>query len=657
MSAISQLYCSLQRRRGTGWRALTLCLVVTLAAGAPPLLAAADSADDQARLYRQTLIAIRKGHRTNTERGMRELADYPLYPYLEKARLSKRLRQRPEGAVEAFLKRYHGTVAGRQLHKQWLRELADQEAWKRFLQDYDPQVASDSLRCYYLQALHARGFQQAAVERTPELWLSGRSMPDSCDPVFERWEAAGGKTDALVWQRVGLALDNGDTVLARYLSNHASPALQPYTRRLLSVHYRPYRLEKPGDFAEQNSYTTDIISHGLMRLASRDAERASTLWDQYRGSHRLSPASNHAIRDKIARQFIADGHDNALQWLILHDPNAEDSYLLEWRIRLALKERRWDRASHWIGLLPAELRQDPRWRYWLARAWREQRPDQARALLEELATERNYYGFLAAEWLGRDYDLNHHQLDAVALEQLHDHDALRRAKAFFDMGELTAARREWYAAISQFDQRQLIDATHLAHRWGWHQQAIHTTIKAGQWDDMSIRFPLAYHRDMSQSAHSASIRLDWLYAITRQESAFAEDARSSADARGLMQLLPHTARQVARSLGVPFSSRDLYRADTNITLGSNYLRQLLDTFDGNHVLATAAYNAGPHRVHQWLKSQPGELPYDIWIETLPYYETRNYVQSVLAFSVIYSRRLGLEDGLITPQQAVIRNNE
>ena len=234
--------------------------------------------------------------------------------------------------------------------------------------------------------------------------------------------------------------------------------------------------------------------------------------------------------------------------------------------------------------------------------------------------------------------------------------SIQRAFEFFKLGESINARREWFAAINRFDQHQLASATVLADRWGWHQQAIHTTIKAQQWNDLSIRFPLAYRSHMANAAQSTTIKLEWLYAVARQESAFADDAYSSVGARGLLQLRPSTAKIIARKIGVSYKTQDLYHADKNIALGSVYLKQLLEDFEGNRILATAAYNAGPHRVKKWLTRQGKALPHDIWIETLPFYETRSYVQNVLAFSVIYGYRLGIDAPLIGDRESLIEQS-
>jgi soluble lytic murein transglycosylase len=620
--------------------------------------ASSNSHTEQQQLYKQTLSAIKKGHKTRTEQGLTQLENYSLYPYLLAAKLQRDLRKLPYQRVDQFIADYGQSVAGKKLRKKWLKTLAAKKQWPQYLRYYEDSIANNELRCWQIEALHSSGHTELAINQTADIWLSAKSQPNACDPVFKRWQQTGNLSDQLVWQRTNMALQANNTLLARYLSNHAAASLKPYTRRLISVHRDPRRLSKQQDFAEKNSYTAAIVSHGLLRLAPINIELATKLWIDYRGNTDFTAPQFNAIRDKLARQVIASdsGQGHALAWLIQHDPNAEDSYLLEWRIRLALKQQQWNQASHWITLLPEELQQKPRWRYWLAKSLRslDQQPEKSSVLLQQLALERTYYGFLAADLVDKSYGFNHRSMQAgTALNQTNNIAAVDRAQQFFQMGDMLSARREWNDVTNKLSELQLAAATNIAHQWGWHQQAIHTTIKAGEWNDLSIRFPLAYQHSIIGSAKSATINPEWVYAITRQESSFAQDAYSSAGARGLMQLRPSTAQQVARQIGIPYRNQDLFEADKNIELGSQYLKQLLDDFSGNRILATAAYNAGPHRVKRWLKNQASAMPMDIWIETLPFHETRNYVQNVLAFAVIYGHRLGTDAPLFNPQEQLI----
>jgi soluble lytic murein transglycosylase len=251
------------------------------------------------------------------------------------------------------------------------------------------------------------------------------------------------------------------------------------------------------------------------------------------------------------------------------------------------------------------------------------------------------------------YQLNDRPLPGRAVPQPPQTPALLRAHEFHALGEAADGRREWQSALRDMTAEQQQNAALLAEQWGWHDRAIQTASKAGAWNDLQLRFPLAYRDLMQEAAHNTSLPTSWLYAITRQESTFMPDARSSAGALGLMQLMPDTAREVARGLRIKTSAADLQRPEPNIRLGSTYLSSMLKRYNGNRILATAAYNAGPGRVSRLVKSQQGTVPSDVWIETLPYRETREYVQNVLAFNVIYAKRMGREKPLVEKNEAYV----
>ena len=214
-----------------------------------------------------------------------------------------------------------------------------------------------------------------------------------------------------------------------------------------------------------------------------------------------------------------------------------------------------------------------------------------------------------------------------------------RAKELIEIGHLQRAHKEWQFAVNKLDQQGLMALARVANDWGWHNRAIRTIIDANHWNDLSIRFPMPYEKSFGKAASTVKLPSSWLFAIARQESAFSEKAKSSAGARGLMQLMPATAKQTARKIGLKSRGNSLYDPEFNIKLGSSYLSMMHDRFKKNRALATAAYNAGPHRVDRWIKSAVA-LPIDAWIETIPYDETRRYVKNVLAFDAIYQYKLG-----------------
>ncbi|HUH38246.1 MAG TPA: transglycosylase SLT domain-containing protein [Spongiibacteraceae bacterium] len=614
-------------------------------------------ADAEARRadYQRAVELLRQGRLTQAETLTAGLADYPLAVYLEKARLEANLAKTSPAVIREFLQREDGSVAADLLREHWLRMLAQRGQWQAFLDNYR-ELPSTGLRCQRLEALFQSGAHAQALVETTELWMSSRSLPDACDAPFKRWLAEGQQTQPLIWGRLLLALDDGNSRLARYLVTRLEVKKRALGQRLLAVDRHPASLPTQLTGVSDPTDAADIIALGLRRLAPVDLELAMSWLDRADLGGRLYGERRSKVLRALAAEYIASGA-NALPWLLRQDPNGDDSWLLDWRIRLALREANWLAARHWIALLPEEVQQDPRWRYWSARATQLSGGDDAQpaalAALEQLAEERHYYGFLAASRLGRPLQFNDRP-DRLALS-LEEWPALRRAQEFYLMGQTQAAWREWRAATLAMTPEQLGAAARLASTWGWHDRAIHTAVAAGGSDDLQVRFPLAYQDSFQKAADKLGLAPSLLFAVARQESAFASHVRSPAGALGLMQLMPTTAHRVAGDARLAQST--LLQPEENIRLGSRYLASLLETFAGNRVLAAAAYNAGPQRISRVLERQPQALPFDIWIETLPYYETREYVKGILSFTAIYDYRLGVAPRLLSDNELRIGSPE
>ncbi|OQX37349.1 MAG: hypothetical protein B0D84_00680 [Candidatus Sedimenticola endophacoides] len=265
----------------------------------------------------------------------------------------------------------------------------------------------------------------------------------------------------------------------------------------------------------------------------------------------------------------------------------------------------------------------------------------AEALLRRLAGERSYHGFLAADLLGSDYHLTHTPLllEQALIEGVARLPGVARARELLHLDRYLDARREWSLVTTGMEREQLQAAAKLAQSWQWHDRAIFTLARTKHWDDLELRFPLQHARHITAKALNQKLDDSWVYAVVRQESAFSHDAVSPSGARGLMQLMPATARYVAKKMKLgKVTKGDLFDPLTNITLGTHYLRMISEGLDNNQVLATAAYNAGPNRVKTWLPEQT-TAP-DLWIETIPFTETRSYTQRVMAYAVIYDSRRG-----------------
>jgi soluble lytic murein transglycosylase len=311
---------------------------------------------------------------------------------------------------------------------------------------------------------------------------------------------------------------------------------------------------------------------------------------------------------------------------------------------------RWDEANQLTRKMPAELGNTNRWRYWQARSLQLAQPNsqEPKALYQALAKERDFYGFMAADQVKAPYQLNNKPLalSPQTIQKVRNSAAIRRALEFHARGQVADGRREWYNVSRLFSRDEMVAQARLAYDMGWYFPAIRTISQAQYWDDLDVRFPMAHRNELVREAKNRDIHSSWVFAITRQESAFMADAKSGVGAMGLMQLMPATAKETAKRFGIPLSSPQLaYRPEVNIQLGAAYLSQIYGQFNGNRVLASAAYNAGPGRVRQWLRGAD-HLSYDVWIENIPFDETRQYVQNVLSYSVIYGEKLNAPQPLV-----------
>lgn len=585
-----------------------------------------------------------------------ELGDYPLLPYLEYRELTRTLSQSPPERIADFLEREEGSYLAYQLRRQWLHALAKQERWSTYLDFYDSRLTDTDLQCHHLQARLQRD-DPSALEEVAPLWNVARSQPKACDPVFDRWLAEGRLTTELAWSRHKKAVEARNSHLASYIARQMPEQRQRLAALLREVDRHPERLTQKERFRSQSEAMQDILHHGLRRLARNDAPLALKLWHGFDAQQLFSDSERLETQETIAQRLVYQNHPQLADRLLAEVPALTSTDLIESIIRDALRQLDWERAYTWVMQLPAEAQDSERWRYWRARLIEElelEGEGMAPAdLYAAVAATRSFYGFLSADKLGFDYRLLDQpaQVSEQQLEQVEQRPGLRRARELLLIGDINNASREWFHTIPQLDQESIIAAGKLAERWGWHRKGIQAMISARSWDDLQLRFPLAYRDLVSTAAEETEITPHLLFAIARQESAFMPHARSPAGAMGLMQLMPATAQQTARRAGVPYRRSDLLSPDKNIALGSRYLHELLNEFNGNRILAAAAYNAGPYRVKQWLKSNNQKLPYDVWIETIPFRETRGYVQNVLSYSVIYGYRLGEESPFITPEEA------
>ncbi|EIK44978.1 lytic murein transglycosylase, putative, lmt23A [Cellvibrio sp. BR] len=640
---------------------MTLSIASTASAATPATTKQTGKSD--ARLverqqYDRAQKALNSKSMAEYRQLVKKLQNYPLVPYLEYQDLSERLITLPKTEVERFFNRYPDSFLAERLTHRWLRTLAQRERWTDYRQFYDARLTDPELACLNLRARLATG-DKTALDEVGALWNIEKAQSKACDPVFAEWRKAGRMTPELIWQRHLKVLKAGNNGMASYLSNLLPATEKPLALLLQQVNTNPRLLKQTSKFAKQSPQMKTVILHGLEKLARTNAKEALSLWRIYDAQQLFSDDDRNAIKYQIALRLLYQDHDAEAEKLVASTPNLNSIDLLEWLLRESLRKQNWEQVNEWLTRLPEDARATERWRYWQARTMeelgiKEINGETPMAIYNTVAPARSFYGFLAADKTG----INYHLLDrpvVVSDEQVRaveNSQGMLRAREFLDRGNLSAATREFFYSARRMKPEQAAIAGRLAERWGWHRHGIQVMAEAQLWDELQVRFPIVYQDHVTKAAKQTSVNPLLIFAVARQESAFMHDAKSPAGAVGLMQLLPSTAKQTAQKSGMSFNAQDLIKPDKNIALGSRYLDYLLGVFDGNRILAAAAYNAGPSRVRQWMnKEKNAQLPYDVWIETIPFKETRGYVQNILSFSVIYAYRLGQETKFVTAEEA------
>jgi len=576
-----------------------------------------------------------------------QLKDYPLYPYLQLAELKKRLNSAPVEEIKYFLKTYQDTPLANTLYHRWISSLARHGKFETLVENFRPAQNIAQL-CRFAYALMQTEQSDQAYTMMDKLWLNGHSLPDTCNAPIKEWKRTGHLSNELLWGRIELVMEKRNHRLANYLGKQLPAEERKWLSLWKKVQRDPeFLINKKDQLNSINpSILHSIMYDGLKRLSYRNPLLAAEHWPQLNDQYNFEADEKENIERRLAtslaRLATAEGHQ-ALKDLNLGNT---DKQTVESHIFSALQNSNWITALAWLDNLDETERNTERWLYWRARTLEEmERNDEARYLYQLISQSRSYYSFLAASRIGNNYKLTHRPLRNTEAELLEVQQipAITRARELYQLNRNTSARSEWNYAINKMDKTQLVIAAQLANKWGWKNRSISTLAKAKYWDDVVLRFPLTHREHVEELSIQKGVNPAWAFAVIRQESAFVTDARSSSGALGLMQLMPKTARYVARKIGAKRPQhKDLINSDINIKLGVNYMKKLQHDFDGNTVLATAAYNAGPSRVSKWLP-KGDNINTDLWIEMIPYDETRDYLKRVLTYTVIYERRLGIKN--------------
>ncbi|ASP47713.1 transglycosylase SLT domain-containing protein [Cognaticolwellia beringensis] len=584
-----------------------------------------------------------------------QLHYYPLQPYLDQKRLMAKMKLSSASEISDFLTKYEGTPLDWPLRKKWLTYLAKRNKPVLFQTFFKP-TSNVELTCqYYSFELQTGVAPTRVLPKVSSLWMVGKSQPKVCDPLFKKWQQAGYRTNDMIWQRIVLSADGGKHSLIPYLTKLLPENEQAMAKLWHKVRRDPAYISKLSRFSHKTEREAEIVTYGLKRLIWRSPEQALDTYALAKSLLPFTKQQQQQITLKFALALASKNHADAANWLEQVDENLFSSNLTQWYITDALRDQNWQHIKDKLLKLPKTVQQSLQWRYWYSRSLLATDDlVQGTKLLNELAQSRHYYGFLAASYLNKASNFQNMPLVVSADEKalIVKSPEAKRAFELFAIGRFHHARLEWNYWLSKLNKREKLVASKVANEMQWFDRAIFTLAKVGYLNDVNLRFPLGFETDIKHYSGNEKINPAWAFAIARRESSFMSDANSPAGAKGLMQIMPGTAKQLARK---KVSNQYLFKAKNNIKLGTKYLRDLLDKHDGNQVLATAAYNAGPYRVKSWLKdAEP--LPADVWIETIPFKETREYVKSVLAYQQIYQHKVG-QTGSLFDQIIAMNINE
>jgi len=585
------------------------------------------------------------------------LAGHPLERYVSYWQIRSRLDDASVETVQEFIARFPDGPLGERRRCVWPKALAKRGAWNRFGAEYSPAAGEDTeLACYAVQYRLQRDGAAALAAAKP-LWFTGSSTPDACEPLFAQLIARGDLGVEERRERMRLATAAGNVRLAHAIAADLPPKERIAEREFAAVDRDPLRALGKGQFAWKTAPGRELALYALDRAARRDAGDAQAPWVKWRG--RLPEADRDYGNARLAYYAARQLNPTANDWFrevpaaTLSTPDQR-----AWRVRAALRAGAWRDVRAAIDAMPADEQQDPAWQYWRARALAAQgATEEARRAYTALASGVGYYALLATEALGIQASMgvasNPLAVDDAALARFAERAEVKRAVKLAQLDARPEAIREWNFAIRGFDDDALLLAAEYARRSGLYDRAINTAERTTLRHDFSLRYLTPFRAEFASASKEQGVDEELLYGIARQESRFVADIVSSAGAVGLMQLMPATARWVAKQLAIrDYSPARIADVELNTQFGAFYFKYWQERLGRLPALAAAAYNAGPSRAQAW-RPASGSIEGAIWVETIPFNETRDYVKRVLANTMLYSTALGRPHVALTQRLGVV----
>jgi soluble lytic murein transglycosylase len=624
------------------------CLVACLAS----LPAAADDAYAAAREEFVAAYARADAGREPLQADSDQLVAYPLYPYVQAARIRAALAAAhpsekalpADEAARRFTAAHPGEPVTRIVRRAWLPSLARRGQWRAYLDAYGQATSPDqALRCQAITARRVLGETTGLADAVIDEWLTPRSASEACDPAFAWLKSQGLLDDALIERRARLALAEGQSGLAKWLAKSLPPKKAGPLRDWAVLIDSPQAAIDALIALPSTRVEDAAMLDGWSRLARRNPDAADDRFKALVKARGLDAAAASPYARALALSLAWNRQPKALRYFAKVAPADFDEAAWEWQARAAIWAGDWERVAQAIDAMPASLASDTRWRYWAARAQEKLgRTERSRQLYAEVLPTDNWFAVLAAARLGQHFSPHPQPVpyDADAIAALERSPPFTRARELLLSDLPSLAQAEWNAGYGALETPAKTAAVIMASRWGWHFQSIATAAQLGYFDDYALLFPRPFDQPVAEGAKLSGLSKTLIYSVIRQESLYQPWAVSGAGAIGLMQLLPATARRTATLLERPRPTREaLARPEVNVPLGAAFLARLVEDFDGQVVLALSSYNAGPGATSRWLPDRPMDV--DAWVENIPYNETRSYVQRIMWYSVVFQ---WLEDG-------------
>jgi len=596
-------------------------------------------------LQRTYFIEAREALKNNDIQTFQQLYNklqtYPLTPYLDIWQAHQSLANNNDGQVEQMLNRHRDIPETTDLRIAWMKNLAERGQWPHVAAQLKLiNNATQNFPKISLRSAWYNGDKERAFELLSKQWRKGKDIHTYAIPfLYPAWKEAGFPNTEDSYTRIIYFAKHGKWKSAYALQGLLSNREQKMLKLWQYAQKEPaLGLQKIHQYKAENKLIYPMIKDTLRRLSASEIEAA---WQQLKSVKAyLTEKQFGHLQRKIALRAAKQHNIQSETWLTKLSASLQDNETRAWHVRMLLLQQKWQQAITAIQAMPESQQLASRWMYWQAHALQTlNKSSAAKLLFEQIATGRGYYSFLSADRLGKTYNMNEKPIKTSSLTNLKKAPYIQRAYEWFQLHETGKASREWSQGLRNASRETWLQALQLAASWGWYERTIQAATRTGAYDALSLRFPLGYLNDVQHTAKQTGIESSLIWSIIRQESVFNSRAISHRGARGLMQLMPTTADYIAKKSGLgKVDKQKLFLPPLNIQLGSLYLADLLKRFDNQPALAIAAYNAGPTRVKRWQK-QTSISDMNIWVELIPFNETRRYVQQVMAFVTVYNWRL------------------